>query len=187
MCNILYIENKLIHRGKNTIVTPSFTRFKKQYKQHNVINTKTIYTIYQSFGGYPEDTGKELAEFIKIHQLNNIKNNAKPISPIVKWVDEGIECLAALFVKKFKSGPGFLFIYSLDADSRGKYEYKIEKTIDYEFIVRVYKLIYDHTTNPYKIMPSRIYCTAQSMSTRSGCTNTRNTRKLMISKVYKIC
>lgn len=62
-------------------------------------------------------------------------------------------------MKEFKAGTGFLFIYPSDDDSKEeecRYEYEIEETIDYELIVRVFRLIYgsETLTMPYK---SRIF------------------------------
>jgi len=75
-------------------------------KFYELVNNERIFycAIYQQFDGYIEGVGEELKEFIKSSKLVNgfSECNTKEFN--------GIGCLIAQFIKRFKQGVGGLYI-----------------------------------------------------------------------------
>ena len=89
-----------------------------------------ILSVYHQYGGYIDGIGYKLANFIK---------NAKMINGICDQTMEegyanGIGCLAAQYVKKFKTRIGGLYL--TDANDKQEYNYEV-RFIDGNFQIKV--------------------------------------------------
>lgn len=81
---------------------------------------KEIACVYQQFDGYPSGVGKEIADFV----LSGALVNGIPVGDKRKLFN-GMGCLAAQFVAKFKDEPGGLYLYppgSVDCGEEYVYE-----------------------------------------------------------------
>ena len=68
-------------------------------------NDEEIVVMYRQFDGYPEGHGKELADFLKNKTMVN------GISGDETMIFNGMECLAASVVAKFKEGVGGIYLH----------------------------------------------------------------------------
>lgn len=83
-----------------------------------------VVCMYRQFDGYPSGHGQELAEFLNDGEMvNGIGMNATKVF-------NGMGCLAAQMVAKFKDGPGgfYLHVPILDRKDGQEYEYHIFET-----------------------------------------------------------
>lgn len=107
--------------------TRSTVKFYKKFGEEEV----ALASIYQQFDGYLDGVGVELAEFLKQRTLINgigaqTMDNAA----------NGIGCLAAQFIAKFKTRIGGL--YMTNPDDSQEYNYEVrhnEGTGEYEIKV----------------------------------------------------
>jgi hypothetical protein len=97
-------------------------------------NGTPVVCMYRQFDGYPEGHGAELAEFLSpMTVVNGIGVDTKNVS-------NGMGCLAAQMVAKFKVGAGGFYLYPTDTtDAWQEYEYHV-----YENRVKV--------TNPTEVI-----------------------------------
>lgn len=117
--------------------TRSTTRFIGKYE-----NTYTEYAnIYQQYDGYIEGVGHEIANWLK----DMIIVNGYSLNGEDGKHANGIGCLAAQFVAKFKKGIGNLYITTID--DYEEYNYKIiideEKTGKADDIITIEVTNYD--------------------------------------------
>lgn len=78
--------------------------------------------MYRQYDGYPSGHGKELADFLMpLTLVNGLGFNEE------RAVANGMGCLAAQMVAKFKDGPGDIYLMAPkeDIDSWQEYEYRI--------------------------------------------------------------
>lgn len=86
--------------------TRSLTTFIATWKDDKgKVKNNKIVTMYRQYDGYPTGHGKELAEFIAQGKLVN-GLGADPA-----LVFNGMGCLAAQVVAKFKTGPGNIYLH----------------------------------------------------------------------------
>lgn len=92
-----------------------------------------VVCMYRQFDGYPSGHGAELAEFLLSGKMVN------GLSHKDEKVFNGVECLAAQMVARFKKGPGgiYLVVPELDADHDQEYEYHISHVNDHGLVIRV--------------------------------------------------
>lgn len=82
-----------------------------------------LVTVYQQFDGYPDGVGKRLIEFLdKITIINGIGGGQETPE---KYAN-GMNCLAAQFIAKYKTRVGGLYIFP-KAATKQNYDY----TVDY--------------------------------------------------------
>lgn len=80
-----------------------------------------IVCMYRQFDGYPSGHGTELAEFLNVGTVVN------GLGADSKNVFNGMGCLAAQLVAKFKDGPGGFYLHApvLGRDDWQEYEYHV--------------------------------------------------------------
>lgn len=105
--------------------TRSTIKFYSEFHQE-----EPLVCIYQQFDGYIDGVGHELAEWLKDKKvINGISNQT-----MEEGYANGMRCLAAQFVKDFKTRIGNLYISSLDDEQ--EFNYKVN-FIDGQLIVSV--------------------------------------------------
>lgn len=84
------------------------------------IGESAIINMYRQYDGYPEGHGAELAEFLSRGRLVNGLTGKN------QTVFNGMGCLAAQLVARFKDGPGQFYLYPVTAVDCGQdYEYHV--------------------------------------------------------------
>jgi len=101
-----------------------------------VFNTekgKEIVVMYRQHDGYPDGHGKELAEFLSGFKLvNGMRGDEPP-----KFAN-GMSCLAAQVVAKFKDEPGSIYLYPAGTRDTGEeYIYIVSGEIGQEPIIEI--------------------------------------------------
>jgi len=88
--------------------TRSLTTFISTWKDEKTqkVKNEKIVTMYRQFDGYPSGHGLELAEFLNQGKLVNGISSAEN-----GLVFNGMGCLAAQVVAKFKDGPGNIYLH----------------------------------------------------------------------------
>ena len=88
--------------------TRSLTTFISTWKDEKTGKVKKdkIVTMYRQYDGYPSGHGKELAEFLVQGKLVNGIGSNEP-----QLVFNGMGCLAAQVVAKFKNGTGNIYLH----------------------------------------------------------------------------
>jgi hypothetical protein len=101
--------------------TRSVTRFIEKIEDSKTkkVAENVICAIYQQFDGYPSGVGLEIAEFLKEFELVNGMSGDRTLGKIAN----GIGCLSAQFIAKFKTEAGNLYMTS--PDDRQAYNYDI--------------------------------------------------------------
>lgn len=85
-------------------------------------NAKPIINMYRQFDGYPEGHGLELAQFL--NSFDEIVNGL-PIGDSRKLAN-GMGCLAAQMVARFKDEAGGFYLYPVSSKDCGQeYEYHV--------------------------------------------------------------
>lgn len=81
---------------------------------------KAIVNMYRQYDGYPSGHGLELAEFLTRGELVNGLTGKDTVS------FNGMGCLAASMIAKFKQTPGGFYIHSVEDTECGQdYEYHV--------------------------------------------------------------
>ena len=84
---------------------------------------KPFVNMYRQFDGYPSGHGQELAEFL----LSGKMVNGIPVGKDELFFN-GMGCLAAQMIAKFKIGAGGFYIYPIDStDCWQEYEYHVHE------------------------------------------------------------
>jgi len=86
------------------------------------MDTKPMLCMYRQYDGYPSCHGRELADFLSsITLVNGLSSDEDRV------VANGMGCLAAQMISKFKDGPGGIYITSpeLNQDSWQDYGYHV--------------------------------------------------------------
>lgn len=92
------------------------------YHESETMDSKPMVCMYRQYDGYPSGHGKELADFLTpITLVNGIGFDEKRV------VANGMGCLAAQMVARFKNGAGGIYITSpaLNQDAWQDYEYHV--------------------------------------------------------------
>ncbi len=76
-------------------------------------------TIYQQYDGYIDGVGHELAQFIAERQIVNGFSDRNALQA------NGIGCLIAQFIAKFKDGVGNLYVDPIDSFGEEDYNYLV--------------------------------------------------------------
>lgn len=87
------------------------------------IKSDILTTIYRQYDGYPQEHGREVAEFLApLKVVNGLSGETN--------VANGMECLAAQFIASFKDGPGQIYVYRAGAKDCGEeYTYHVYQSI----------------------------------------------------------
>jgi hypothetical protein len=86
------------------------------YDKDGIEKENVICAVYQQYNGYLSGVGKQIADFLEpIEIVNGISSYDKPIA-------NGIRCLAAQFIKKFKTEAGGLYITSHEDEQSYNYD-----------------------------------------------------------------
>ena len=83
-------------------------------------NSAPLLTVYQQYDGYLDGVGNELAEFL----ANGDYGNGISGFPELGEYFNGMGCLAASFVSKFKTKPGGMYIVPVDSGPE-EYNYTV--------------------------------------------------------------
>ena len=95
--------------------TRSTIRFMKE-------NEDPVATVYKHYDGYIDGFGYELAEWLSGMTLINGMMTDKHYGE--KYAN-GVGCLAAKFIKKFKKETGDIYLCAPDPDYKEDYNYKV--------------------------------------------------------------
>lgn len=93
-----------------TIVVPG----KGEHRSRTHIGDSWI-CMYRQFDGYPEGHGQELADFLKDTAIVNGMSLTE-----TRTIFNGMDCLAASIIAKFKYGPGGIYLSSYKNSARGE-------------------------------------------------------------------
>jgi hypothetical protein len=105
--------------------TRSLTFVYDSYKAKNgKLVHRPIINLYRQYDGYPSGHGAEIAEFLAPFKVGNGLGAGDNTN-----FANGMGCLAAQLVAKFKDGAGQFYLYPTDAVDCGQdYEYHIYQT-----------------------------------------------------------
>lgn len=88
-----------------------------------------IVQIYQQYDGYPSGVGKELAKFLAPFTIVNGFGHGDDTGKTAN----GVGCLAAQFIAKFKTDVGGLYVISANVKNAGQdYEYTVDQNKNIE-------------------------------------------------------
>jgi len=119
--------------------TRSLTVFKNE-------NGKEIAVLYRQFDGYPEEHGKELADFLA---NKKIVNGINPSKNERQKIFNGMGCLTASVVSYFKKEVGNFYLHSAGTRNCGEdYIYIVTGKIGEEAKIKV--LYFDGYASEYK-------------------------------------
>ncbi len=106
--------------------TRSTVKFYENFEEKDEL----ILSVYHQYDGYIDGVGHKLAEFLKNTKIiNGICNQT-----MEEGYANGMGCLAAQYVKKFKTRIGCMYL--TNADDKQEYNYEV-RLIDGDFQIKV--------------------------------------------------